>query len=160
MGKKTDKASDGKKVVARNRRAHHDYTLTLEVEAGIQLRGSEVKGLREGGTAIDQAYCSFKNGELWLHGANVPEYRNASWNVHEPRRVRKLLLHRHQLTKLEKAAATPGTTIVPIELYFNADGRAKLRIAVGRGKKLQDKRSDLAKKSAKREMDRALGRRR
>lgn len=161
MAKPTAKnAPPKKKVVARNRRASHDFHLSHELEAGIELRGSEVKAMREGGTAIDQAYCAIEGGELFLLASNIPPFAHASWDGHTPTRKRKLLLKKTELRKLEKELRAPGTTIVPLEIYFNEKNFAKIAIAVGRGKQEHDKRADISKREANREIARAIGRRR
>ncbi|HEX7040861.1 MAG TPA: SsrA-binding protein SmpB [Trueperaceae bacterium] len=138
-----------------NRRASHEFELLERYTAGIELTGSEVKSLRQGGGSIAEAFAVVKGGEVFVEGMNIPPYKDASYNNHEPRRPRKLLLKRKEIAELERAVSRKGLTIVPLRLYFK-DGWAKLDIAVGRGKKLHDKRRDAAARDAKREIERAL----
>jgi SsrA-binding protein len=139
-----------------NRRARHDYELLETFEAGLVLRGSEVKSLRGGGGSIAEAYAKVVGDEVWLEGATIPSYPQASYNDHEPQRRRKLLLHRREILELRKGLERRGLTVVPLELYFDERGRAKLKIALARGRKRHDKRAAAAERDAKREMDRAL----
>ncbi len=146
----------GTKVVADNRRARHDYTLLDRVEAGIQLVGTEVKSLRENGASLAQAHAEERGGELWLVGAHIAPYdKSGAAGGHEPERDRKLLLHRREIDRLAGRARERGLTLVPTRLYFK-DGRAKLEIALARGKELRDKRRDIAKRDADRQIERAL----
>ena len=145
----------GQKVVATNRKARHDYTIEDTYEAGIVLTGTEVKSLREGRASLVDGYAQVSGGEAFLHGVHIPEYTQATWTNHEPRRVRKLLLHRTEIDKLVHKTRESGLTIVPLSLYFK-DGNAKVEIAVARGKKSYDKRHALAERDAKRETDRAM----
>ncbi len=138
-----------------NRRARHDYDLLDRVEAGLVLSGSEVKSLRRGGGSIAEAYARFRGGEAFLEGATIPVYEEASYNNHEIDRARKLLLHRREIDELRAAVERRGLTVVPLRLYFK-QGRAKLELAVARGRKRHDKRRAAAERDAKREMDRAL----
>jgi SsrA-binding protein len=149
----------GVKVVARNRRARHDYHIEDVFEAGLVLTGTEVKSLRAGRASLSEAFGQVSGGELWLHGLHIPEYTQATWTNHEPRRTRKLLLHRKEIDRLASQVAERGFTIVPLSLYFS-DGRAKVELGLGRGKRTYDKRHDLAQRDAAREVDRALRRRR
>jgi SsrA-binding protein len=149
----------GTQVVARNRRARHDYHIEDTFEAGLVLRGTEVKSLRAGRVSLNEAFAQITDDELWLHGLHIPEYTLGTWNNHEPRRTRKLLLHRKEIDRLASAVAERGFTIVPLSLYFSG-GRAKVELALARGKRTYDKRHDLAKRDAAREIDRALHRRR
>ncbi|MBQ5557607.1 MAG: SsrA-binding protein SmpB [Aeriscardovia sp.] len=152
MKKKTNE-----KVIANNRRARHDYFLEDELEAGLSLTGTEVKSLRMGHASLAQAFVSIdKRGEVWLENANIPEYLDGTWTNHAPRRKRKLLLHAKQIAKLSRRTEAKGYTIVPLSLYFNEDGRAKLRIALARGKKEYDKRAALRAEDDKRAMQRAI----
>ena len=145
------------KVVADNRRARFNYEIGESFEAGIALTGSEVKSLRAGKATIAESYADAKNGEIWLINANIPEYRQAGpFNNHAPKRPRKLLLHEREINKLAGAVDREGMTIVPLKLYFNARGRAKLEIALAKGKKLHDKRETLKKRSWERERGRLL----
>src|SRR5690625_691149 len=144
-----------KHVVARNRRARHDYHLERPIEAGIVLAGTEVKSLREGRASIADGWIHIDRGEAWLENAHIPEYMQGSWTNHSARRKRKLLLHKTEILKLEQAVREKGHTIVPLELYF-VNGRAKIEIAVGRGKQEWDKRHALRAKQAEREEQRAM----
>jgi SsrA-binding protein len=146
-------------VVARNRRARHDYHIEDTVEAGLVLTGTEVKSLRAGRASLNEAFAEVTDGEMWLHGLHIPEYTQGTWNNHEPRRTRKLLLHRKEIDRLASQVAERGFTIVPLSLYFSG-GRAKVELALARGKRAYDKRQDLAQRDAAREVDRALRRRR
>ena len=152
-------AEGDKKIVARNRRARHDYTIEDVVEAGLVLTGTEVKSLREGRASLTDGFGQVTDGEAWLHGVHIPEYTQGTWTNHEPRRTRKLLLHRKEIDRLANSTRERGLTLVPLSLYFK-DGRAKVEIALARGKRTYDKRHDLAERDAAREVDRALLRRR
>jgi SsrA-binding protein len=152
-------AEHGNKVVARNRRARHDYHIDDVVEAGVVLTGTEVKSLRAGRASLTDGFAQVTDGEMWLHGVHIPEYTQGTWTNHEPRRTRKLLLHRKEIDRLEEATRERGSTIIPLSLYFK-DGRAKVELALARGKRTYDKRHDLAERDAAREVDRALRRRR
>ena len=152
------KKDRGNGVVATNRRARHDYLIEDTYEAGLVLTGTEVKSLREGRASLVDGYAQVRDGEVFLHGVHIPEYTQATWTNHEPRRVRKLLLHRGEIGKLVHKTRESGLTLVPLSLYFK-DGRAKVEIAVARGKKAYDKRQALAERDAKREADRAMRRR-
>jgi SsrA-binding protein len=145
-------------VVARYRKAAHDYHLEDSWEAGIVLRGSEVKALRAGRASLVEGFADIEDGEIWLHGVHIPQYAQATWNNDGSRRKRKLLLHRAQIDKIERRVNESGLTIVPLSLYFK-DGRAKVEIALARGKKTWDKRSALAERQAAREIERAVSRR-
>ncbi len=148
------------KLIAENRRARHDYNLLDRVEAGLVLSGSEVKSLRQGHVILQRAYADARDGELWLVGLHIPPYDQASVEPHDPDRSRKLLLHRREIERLTSQVAEKGLTLVPTRLYFK-DGRAKVEIAVGRGKEGRDKRSDIAERETKRRIERELkGRRR
>ena len=144
------------KVVADNRRARFNYEIGETFEAGIALTGTEVKSLRQGKATIAESYADSRAGELWLVNANIPEYLQGGRFNHAPKRPRKLLLHRNQINKLAGAVDREGMTIVPLKLYFNEKGRAKLEIAVARGKKLHDKRETDKKRSWDRERARLL----
>ena len=143
------------KLIADNRRARHDYNLLERVEAGIVLTGSEVKSLRQGHAILQRAYADTRNGELWLVGLHIPPYEQASVEPHEPDRDRKLLLHRRQIDKLSSQTAEKGLTLVPTRLYFK-DGKAKVELAVARGKEGRDKRRDIADRESKRRIEREL----
>ena len=149
----------GRKLVAQNRRARHDYAILDTYEAGLVLTGTEVKSLREGRAALTDAYAQIDDGEAWLLNLHIPEWLSASWTNHAPRRKRKLLLHRDEIDKLIGKTRESGLTIVPLSLYFK-DGKAKVEIALAKGKKAYDRRQDLAARDASREVERALGRRR
>ena len=145
------------KLVAQNKKARHDYAIDETFEAGIVLTGTEVKSLRQGRASLIDAYAAVQDGELWMFGAHIPEYTEGTWTNHEPRRVRKLLLNRHEIDRLESKVNERGFTLIPLSLYFK-DGRAKVEIALARGKKTYDKRHALAEKQADREKQQALGR--
>ncbi|MFI7616470.1 SsrA-binding protein SmpB [Nonomuraea terrae] len=145
----------GRKIVAQNKRARHDYHLEDTIEAGLVLQGTEVKSLREGRASLVDGYAMIDGNEAWLHNVHIPEYAQGTWTNHAARRKRKLLLHRKEIEKLAAKTKEGGLTIVPLALYFK-DGRAKIEIAVARGKKDWDKRQSLAEQQAKREMARAL----
>lgn len=133
-------AKDGRKVVAENRKARHSYFIEDDLEAGIMLEGSEVKSLRQGGANIAESYASVEGGELWLINAYIAPFKQAKTFGHEERRRRKLLVNARELAKLAQGVQREGMTIVPLELYFNEKGRAKLKIGVAKGKKMADKR--------------------
>jgi SsrA-binding protein len=145
----------GTKVIADNRKARHDYTLLERVEAGIQLQGTEVKSLRTNGASLAQAHAEERGGELWLVGAHIAPYEKSGAGGHDPDRDRKLLLHRREIERLAGRVRERGLTLVPTRLYFK-DGRAKVEIALARGKELRDKRRDIAKRDADRQIERAL----
>ena len=145
------------KPIAENRKARHDYHLLDRVEAGLVLSGSEVKSLRQGGAQIQRAFADIRDGELWLVGAHIAPYEQAAIENHDPDRDRKLLLHRREIDSLKGKVQERGFTLVPTRLYFK-DGRAKVEIALARGKKSYDKRQTIAARTAKREAEIALGR--
>ena len=145
------------KVVAENRKARFNYEIGDSFEAGIALTGSEVKSLRSGKATIAESYADAKGGDIWLINANIPEYLQAGpFNNHAPKRPRRLLLHRREIDRLTGAVDREGMTIVPLKLYFNDKGRAKIEIALAKGKKLHDKRETLKKRSWEREKSRLL----
>ena len=144
------------KAVAENRKARFNYEIGEVVEAGIVLTGSEVKSLRLGKATIAESYADARDGEIWLINANIPEYLQANRFNHEPKRPRKLLLHRKQINKLMGAVDRDGMTLIPLKLYFNERGRAKLLLAVAKGKKLHDKRESEKKRDWGREKGRLL----
>ena len=152
------KKSQTDPVVARNRKAAHDYHLGDSWEAGIVLQGSEVKALRAGRASLVDGFADIDGGEIWLHGVHIPQYAQATWTNHASRRKRKLLLHRAEIDKIERHVSESGLTIVPLKLYFK-DGRAKVEIALARGKKSWDKRHALAERQAGREAEAAVSRR-
>ncbi len=134
------KKDDGRKIVADNRKARHNYFFEDVIEAGIVLTGTEVKSLREGRANIAESYASDEGGEIWLINANIPQYSAGNRNNHEPRRHRKLLLHQRQIDKLLMAVQREGMTLVPLKLFFNERGMVKLELALAKGKKIHDKR--------------------
>jgi SsrA-binding protein len=144
------------KVVADNRKARFNYEIGEVVEAGIALTGTEVKSLRSGKATIAESYADARDGEIWLINSNIPEYLQASRFNHAPKRPRKLLLHKRQIAKLAGAVEREGMTLVPLKLYFNARGRAKVELALARGKKLHDKRETIKQRSWERERGRLL----
>ena len=139
-----------------NRRASFNFFISDEVEAGIQLTGTEVKAIREGKANLSDSYCYFKNEELWIKNLHISPYEHGSYANHEAKRERKLLLHRHQLSKLQSKLKEKGVTIIPISINENERGLIKIRIGLARGKKLYDKRETLKKAEAKREMGRVM----
>lgn len=146
-----------RKVVAENRRARHDYAITETWEAGIALTGTEVKSLRKGQANVAESYVSYENGGLWLINSNIPELQTVgAFFQHDPRRKRQLLMHAREIVKLANAVARQGMTIVPLEMYFNERGRAKLKIALAQGKKLHDKRESEAKRDWQRQKARLM----
>lgn len=150
------KKADGRKVVAENRKARHNYAIEDVVEAGIQLVGSEVKSLRAGHANIAESYATDEDGEIWLINSNIPEYTQANRFNHEPKRRRKLLLKRKEMHKLAIAVQREGMTLVPLELYFNDRGIAKLALALAKGKKVYDKRESEKQRDWSRQKQRLL----
>ncbi len=148
----------GRSLIAQNKKARHDYLIEDVYEAGLVLTGTEVKSLRAGRASLVDGYAVVKDGEVWLHGVHIPEYTQGTWTNHEPRRPRKLLLNRQEIGRLIGKTKESGLTLVPLALYWK-DGRAKVEIALGRGKKTYDKRQALAEKQATREAARAVARR-
>jgi len=142
--------TDERKVVTRNRKALHDYEILERLEAGVSLLGPEVKSLREGKASLQEAYAAFKGGELFLLGMHVPEYEHKGYAPHDPVRPRKLLMHRQELRRLEIAVSRKGFTLIPLEIYFKR-GRAKIALAVARGRKHADKREQVREEEARRE---------
>jgi SsrA-binding protein len=149
----------GRKVVASNRKARHDYAILDTYEAGIALTGTEVKSLRAGRASLVDAFAQIRDGEIYLYAMHIPEYAQGTWTNHEPRRTRKLLLHHAEIVRLVGKVTESGLTLIPLSLYFS-DGWAKVEIGLARGKRTYDKRQDLAKRDAEREISRAFGRRR
>ncbi len=145
----------GRKVVASNRKARHDYHIEDVFEAGLALTGTEVKALRAGRCSLVDGFAAFSGGELWLEGVHIPEYSQGTWTNHAPRRKRKLLLHSDELDKISVKTREKGRTIVPLALYFK-DGRAKVEIALATGKKHYDKRQALRERDDRRETERAI----
>ncbi|GIJ19722.1 SsrA-binding protein SmpB [Micromonospora lutea] len=148
----------GRKVVASNKKARHDYAILDTYEAGMALTGTEVKSLRAGRASLVDAFAQERDGELYLHSMHIPEYVQGTWTNHEPRRTRKLLLKRLEIDRLIGKLRESGLTLVPLQVYFS-DGWAKVEIGLAKGKKAYDKRQDLAKRDADREIQRAVGRR-
>jgi SsrA-binding protein len=151
--KKTDE--NGIAVVSRNRRAFHEYEILDRIECGVVLVGTEVKSLRDGHASLEDAYAKIDGGEVWMLGSDIPEYAMGNRLNHKPKRPRKLLLHRREIAKFAGKAAQHGFTLVPLRLYFK-QGRAKVELAVAKGKQLHDKRQSLKTADAKREMRRAI----
>ena len=147
----------GRKVIAQNKKARHDYSIEDVFECGLVLLGTEVKSLRLGRASLIDGFAMLTDGELWLSGVHIPEYTEGSWTNHTPRRVRKLLVHRAELNKLASKLKDSGTTLIPLSLYFK-DGKAKVEIAVARGKKAHDKREALKAREADREVARVVSR--
>jgi SsrA-binding protein len=148
-------ADKGAKLISDNRRARHDYHLLERLEAGLQLTGTEVKSLREGRVTLGQAYADVREGEVWLIGAHIDEYAQGNITNHAPDRDRKLLLHKREIDSLIGKTRDRGVTLVPTRLYFK-NGRVKIEIAVAKGKEQRDKRRDIAKRDADRQIERAL----
>jgi SsrA-binding protein len=148
----------GRKLVASNRKARHDYAILDTIEAGMQLTGTEVKSLRAGRASLVDAFGQVSGGEVFLHNMHIPEYVQGTWTNHEPRRTRKLLMKRHEIDRLMGKVREEGLTLVPLSVYFS-DGWAKAEIGLARGKRAYDKRQDMAKRDADREIQRATGRR-
>jgi SsrA-binding protein len=145
------------KVVAQNKKARHDYAIEETYEAGLVLTGTEVKSLRQGRASLVDAYASVQDDELWLIGAYIPEYTEGTWNNHTPRRTRKLLMHRLEIIRLVVKLKESGLALIPLSLYFK-DGRAKVELALGKGRKSYDKRQVLAERDAAKEIRKAVGR--
>ena len=149
---------DGLQVICRNKRAFHEYELSDSLECGVVLTGTEVKSLRAGSASLEEAYAKLDGGEVWLIGSDIPEYAMGNRMNHKPKRPRKLLMHRREIAKFAGKASQRGFTLVPLKMYFK-DGRAKVEIAVARGKQLHDKRETAKKAEAQREIRRAMTRR-
>jgi SsrA-binding protein len=149
---------EGRKLIAQNKKARYDYHIEDTFEAGMVLQGTEVKSLRAGRASLVDGFAEVDGHEIWLHGVHIPEYFQGTWNNHAARRKRKLLLNRAEIDKIEKRINEKGLTIVPLSLYFK-DGRAKVEIALARGKKTYDKRHAIAERQANREAEQAMGRR-
>ena len=148
----------GRKMIAQNRKARHDYAILDTYEAGVVLTGTEVKSLRLGRASLVDGFATIDDGEVFLRNVHIPEYEQGSWTNHEPRRTRKLLLHRGEILRLIGKTKESGLTLVPLSLYFS-EGKVKCELALARGKRSYDKRQDLAQRDADREVRRALGRR-
>ena len=148
----------GRKIIAQNRKARHDYSILETFEAGVALTGTEVKSLRLGRASLVDGFATIDDGEVYLRNVHIPQYLQGSWTNHEPRRNRKLLLHKGEILRMIGKTKESGLTLVPLSLYF-ADGKVKVELALARGKRSYDKRQDLARRDADREVRRALGRR-
>lgn len=146
------------RLIAQNKKARHDFHIEDTYEAGLVLQGTEVKSLREGRASLVDGFVDLDNGEAWLHGVHIPEYANGSWTNHAARRKRKLLLNRVEINKIERKVGDKGYTIVPLSLYFK-EGRAKIEIAIAKGKKEYDKRHALAERQFNREKEQVVQRR-
>ena len=159
MAKKpSGKSQSGRQVLATNRKARHNYSILEVFEAGMVLLGTEVKSLRDGKASLVEAYATVDDGEVWLRNLHIPEYHHGSWTNHDPRRNRKLLLHRRQIDGLIGKIKENNLALVPLSLYF-FEGKVKVELALARGKQAHDKRQDMAKRDAQREVLRELGRR-
>ena len=156
MAKPPSAPFDKQKVVAENRRARYDYFVEERFEAGIQLVGTEVKALRQGEGSIAESYATVEGEEVWLINSHIPEYSHGNRLNHEPRRPRKLLLKNREIAKLHGAVAREGLTLVPLSIYFNGKGKAKVEIALAKGKKVHDKRETIKERDWKREQQRLL----
>ena len=156
--KKAQKAGPPRQIVASNRKARHNYSILEVFEAGVVLAGTEVKSLREGKASLVDAFATVDDGEVWLRNVHIPEYHHGSWTNHPPRRNRKLLLHRREIDTLIGKIRDGNLTLVPLSLYFTG-GKVKVEIALARGKQARDKRQDMARRDAQREVTRELGRR-
>jgi SsrA-binding protein len=156
---KKDDKEEGLKLIARNKRAFHEYHISDRLECGLMLTGTEVKSLREGSASLEDAYAKVEDGEVWLIGSDIPEYTMGNRMNHKPKRPRKLLLHRREIGKFAGKASERGFTLVPLRMYFRR-GRAKVELGIARGKQLHDKRQDLKKADAERDIRRAMSRRR
>lgn len=148
----------GHKLIAQNKKARHDYLIEDTYEAGLVLQGTEVKSLRQGRASLVDGFVDIDRHEAWLHGVHIPEYSQGTWTNHAARRKRKLLLNREEIDKIERRVNEKGLTVIPLSLYFK-DGRAKVEIALAKGKKSWDKRHAIAERTARRETEIAVGRR-
>jgi SsrA-binding protein len=155
---KSSNRNDARKFIAQNRKARHDYSIVDTFEAGVVLKGTEVKSLRLGRASLVDGFATIDDGEVFLRNVHIPEYEQGSWTNHEPRRVRKLLLHKAEILRLIGKTKESGLTLVPLSIYFS-EGKVKVELGLARGKKSYDKRQDLAKRDADREVQRAIGRR-
>ncbi|MFO0843672.1 MAG: SsrA-binding protein SmpB [Gemmataceae bacterium] len=159
MARNDNPKEDVVKDICRNRRAYHDYEVLDRLECGVALTGTEVKSLREGQSSLEESYAKIESGEVWLIGSDIPEYSMGNKMNHKPKRPRKLLLHRREIERFAGKATQKGFTLVPLRLYFK-NGRAKVELAVCRGKQTHDKRESLKKKDAEREIRRSMSDRR
>ena len=156
--KKAGDSKGGKRIIASNRRARHNYSVLETFEAGVVLTGTEVKSLRDGNASMADSFATVDDGEVWLRNLHSPEYHHGTWTNHPPRRNRKLLLHRRQIDMLMGKIRDGNLTLVPLSMYF-LDGKVKVELALARGKQAHDKRQDIARRDAQREVIRELGRR-
>lgn len=156
---KTKQKQPGRSVIATNRKARHNYTIVDTYECGIALVGTEVKALREGKASLVEAFATIDDGEVWLRNLHIGEYASGTWTNHAPLRKRKLLLHRRQIDILTGKIHDGNLTLVPLSMYFSDNGRVKVELALARGKQAHDKRQDIAKRTARREVEREFGRR-
>ncbi len=156
--KKAGDAPGGKRIIASNRKARHNYSILEVFEAGVVLTGTEVKSLRDGNASMADAFATVDDGEIWLRNLHIPEYHHGSWTNHTPRRNRKLLLHRRQIDLLMGKIRDGNLTLVPLSMYF-LEGKVKVELALARGKQAHDKRQDIARRDAERDVIRELGRR-
>jgi SsrA-binding protein len=152
------KSGPARQILASNRKARHNYSILETFEAGVVLVGTEVKSLRDGRASLADAYATVDDGEVWLRNLHIPEYHHGSWTNHDPRRTRKLLLHRRQIDVLIGKIRDGNLALVPLALYFS-EGKVKVELALARGKRAHDKRQDMARRDAQREVVRALSRR-
>ncbi|MCW2582461.1 MAG: smpB [Klenkia sp.] len=146
----------GRKFIAQNKKARHDYSILDTYEVGLVLTGTEVKSLRMGRASLVDGFAMVENGEVWLHHVHIPEDTEGTWTNHTPRRKRQVLMHRSEIEKLIGKTKEGGLTLVPLDMYFK-DGKAKATLALAKGKKTYDKRQDLAERDSRREMERAFG---
>jgi SsrA-binding protein len=156
--KKAGDAPGGKRIIASNRKARHNYSILEVFEAGVVLTGTEVKSLRDGNASMADSFATVDDGEIWLRNLHIPEYHHGTWTNHTPRRNRKLLLHRRQIDLLMGKIRDGNLTLVPLSMYF-LEGKVKVELALARGKQAHDKRQDIARRDAQREVIRELGRR-
>jgi SsrA-binding protein len=143
-------------IIIKNKKASFEYSFLDSFTAGIMLTGTEVKAIRDGKATLSESFCILANGDLWIKNMHIAEYKEGSYNNHEPKRLRKLLLHKKELHKIQSKLKEKGVTIIPIQLFFNERGFAKLEIALARGKKTFDKREDIKKKDQQREIARVI----
>lgn len=153
---KKKKANAPKSIHIKNKKAFYQYEILEKVEAGLELRGTEVKSLREGNMSLGEAYARIQDDEVFLVGSHIGEYRNGSWANHDPVRKRKLLLHRREIQKIRSRLQEKGLTLVPLRVYFNSRGFAKCELGIGKGKKLHDKRESIKKRDVARDVSREL----
>jgi SsrA-binding protein len=148
----------GRTLVASNRKARYDYTIVTSLECGVVLVGTEVKSLRAGRASLVDGFATIRDGEVWLHGVHIPQYEHGNWTNHEPRRIRKLLLHKQEIERLDSKTKQSGLTLIPLSLYFK-DGFAKVELALAEGRKTRDKRHAIKERESKRDVQREIGRR-